>query len=110
MGGWWAIRIIGDIATDLGIRLDGDTSLIRRYDYIDLVEPLYGGDFARFRGEIVHIGNTSRTIDFTVEKVVDRKPDKYKFNEADYELDPRVVIRGRVVIVVPKPNQRVPLT
>ncbi|MEA2623398.1 MAG: 3-aminobutyryl-CoA ammonia-lyase [Chloroflexota bacterium] len=106
MGGWWSVRIIGELVTALGVQLDGDLSLLANHN-LAFIEPVYAGDYLRFTGEIVKIGNTSRTIDVLVEKVIDSRPD-LPFSEADYLDEPRVVIKGQSVIVVKKDKQRKP--
>lgn len=107
MPGSWSVRILGELVTELGIRLDGDESLLAHYD-INFNAPVYGGDYLRYRGEIVKIGNTSRTIDFTVDKIIEHnRPDLYE-SAADLLETPKRVITGRAVIVVPKDLQRKP--
>lgn len=114
MGGWWAVKQLGWIATELTARLDGDGGLIVHYD-IDFIKPIYGGDWVRFFGEIVKIGNTSRTFDFTVERYIDGSlaqwdddPDP-KYSIVKVMDQPQLVLKGQCVTVVPKPRQRLSL-
>ncbi len=104
MGGWWSVRIIGELVTDLAIRLDGDLGLLRRYEEVDFLAPVYAGDYLRFRGEVVRVGNTSRTIDFSVDKIIDHGP-PLPFVRADFLDNPVRVIQGRAIIVTPKERQ-----
>ena len=114
MGGWWAVKQLGWIATELTARLDGDGGLIAHYD-IDFLGGIFGGDWVRFYGEIVKIGNTSRTFEFTVERYIDgsnavweNDPDP-KFSVLRVIDPPELVVKGRCVTVVPKARQRLPL-
>jgi 3-aminobutyryl-CoA ammonia-lyase len=81
------------------------------YD-IDFLKPIFGGDWVRFYGEIVKIGNTSRTFDFTVERYIDGSnavwddsPDP-KYSIVKVMDQPELVLKGQCVTVVPKPRQR----
>jgi 3-aminobutyryl-CoA ammonia-lyase len=107
MGGWWSLRLIGEVVTELAARLDGDTSLIRRYEEVDFTAPVYSGDYVRFRGELVRVGNTSRTIDFYGDKLIAQAPTGWP--GADELNPPLRFLSGRVIIVIPKLRQRGPL-
>lgn len=102
MGGWWAVRLAGEIVTQVGVRLDGDLSLLRRYEEIDFLAVVYAGEYLRFTGDIVRVGNTSRTIDIVGERVIA----KGKGFAADVVEPPQKVFGARAIIVVPKESQR----
>jgi 3-aminobutyryl-CoA ammonia-lyase len=104
MGAWWSLRLIGEVVTELAARLDGDTSLIRRYEEVDFTAPVYAGDYVRYQGELVRVGNTSRTIEFFGEKIIAQGSTGWP--GADHLDPPLRFISGRVIIVVPKPRQR----
>jgi 3-aminobutyryl-CoA ammonia-lyase len=105
MGGWWAVRIAGDIVTQLAVRLDGDLSLLRRYEEVDFLSVVYAGEFLRFRGELIRVGNTSRTIEIVGERVI-QKGDGFA---ADVVDPPEKVFGAKAIIVVPKDHQRKPI-
>jgi 3-aminobutyryl-CoA ammonia-lyase len=100
--------------TELTTRLDGDGGILARYE-VDFVKPIYAGDFVTIAGEIVHIGNTSRIVEFTVERYIDGSnvvwdPDADpKFGEIELIDPPELAVKGRAVYVVPKQRQRKPL-
>jgi 3-aminobutyryl-CoA ammonia-lyase len=102
MGGWWAVRIAGDIVTQVGVRLDGDLSLLRRYEEVDFLAVIYAGEYLRFRGELLRVGNTSRTISIVGERVIAH----VKGFAADVVEPPQKVFGARAIIVVPKESQR----
>lgn len=112
LGPGWTLREAGWLVTELGIKLDGDSGLVAHYD-VNFPGALYAHDWARMTAEIVSIGNTSRTMNFTVEKVVDaadlvadHRPGK-EFGGGAVELEtPEIVAQGQVVFVVPKDRQR----
>ena len=39
------LQLFGDLATELTIRYDGDEGLLRAYDSVEFLAPVYGGDF-----------------------------------------------------------------
>lgn len=105
MGGWWCVRQAGDIVTQLAVRLDGDLSLLRRYEEIDFLAVVLSGEWFRFTGDLVRVGNTSRTIDVVGERVIARG----EGFAADVVEPPQRVFAARAVIVVPKDHQRKPM-
>ena len=64
------LNIFGDLATELTIRYDGDEGLLRAYDKIEFLAPVYGGDFIEATGKITKVGKTSRKIIFEAYKVI----------------------------------------
>lgn len=115
VGGWWALKEIGWLISELGIRLDGDSGLLAHYD-VDFLSPLHSGDWVQLRGEISRIGTTSRTVDFVVEQtidgsnsVVDIGPDKELGGGYRLVDPPITAVKGQAVFVVPPARQRKPL-
>ena len=68
--GAYVMKLFGDIATELTIRHDGDEGLLRAYESVEFVAPVYAGDFLEVSGEIVAVGNTSRRMAFEARKVI----------------------------------------
>ena len=64
------LALFGDIATELAIRHDGDEGLLRVYENVEFLAPVYAGDFIEATGKIVQVGNTSRKIEFVARKVI----------------------------------------
>jgi 3-aminobutyryl-CoA ammonia-lyase len=99
------LALFGDVATELLIRTDGDEGLFRAYDSVEFLAPVYAGDYIEAEGEIVKVGNTSRTMKFEARKVIRPLP---KLSESAAEvLDPPVVVcRASGTCVTPKDKQR----
>jgi len=99
------VHLFGDIATELTIKCDGDEGLFLRYDEIEFLAPVYAGDYIEAYGEIVKMGNTSRTMEFKATKVVAARPDIGP-SAADFLDEPVVVCRAKGITVTPKQNKR----
>jgi 3-aminobutyryl-CoA ammonia-lyase len=99
------MELFGDLATELLIRLDGDEGLFRAYESVDFLAPVYAGDYLEAEATISKAGNTSRTMDFVVRKVITAEPaigpSAAKVLEAPIE-----VARARGTCVTPKELQR----
>lgn len=64
------LRLFGDLATELTIHYDGDEGLLRAYETIEFLAPVYGGDYIEAQGWIVAVGRTSRRMAFEAHKVL----------------------------------------
>ncbi len=102
MGGWWCVRQAADVLTLLTSRLDGDQSLLRRYEPIDFFTPVYSGEYLRFTGKLVAVGNTSRTYEIVGERIIKDGPG----SQADIVDPPEKVFFARAIAVVPADKQR----
>lgn len=101
------LELFGDLATELAIRHDGDEGLLAGYERVELKAPVFAGDFIEATGEIVRVGNTSRTIDFRAVKYIAPRAD-VSSSAADLLPDPVVVALARGTTVVKKDRQRAP--
>lgn len=101
------LELIGDVATELMIRHDGDEGLLRAYDSIELLAPVHAGDFIEVHGRVVGTGRTSRTCEFEAMKVIAPRPD-LSDSAADVLAEPIVVARARATVVVLADRQRPP--
>lgn len=101
------LALFGDVATDLAIQCDGDEGLLVGYERIELLAPVYAGDFIEATGRIVRIGRTSRTIEFEARKYIQPRPD-ISDSAADVLPTPIVVARAVGTTVVRKEHQRIP--
>src|SRR6266849_4775658 len=68
------LSLFGDVATELAILCDGDEGLLVGYEQVELLAPLYAGDFVEATGRITRIGRTSRRIEFEAYKVIAARP------------------------------------
>ncbi len=100
-----AVHLFGDVATELLIQIDGDEGLFLKYNDVEFLAPIYGGDFIEAYGEITKHGETSRIMEFEARKVIAVRPD-ISPSAADVLDEPIVVCRAKGVCVTPKENQR----
>ena len=94
------LHFFGDVATDLLIQSDGEEGMLRAYQAVEFLAPVYAGDFLEVEGAITAWGNTSRKMSFVARKVIaiDRAhPDSGK---ALVLKDPIVVCRAEGTCVV----------
>jgi 3-keto-5-aminohexanoate cleavage enzyme len=103
------LALFGDLATELLIRVDGDEGLFRAYETVEFLAPVFAGDFIEATCELVKMGNTSRTIEFTAKKVITNvRRGNIAASAADVLAEPVVVARARGTCVTPKELQRAP--
>jgi 3-aminobutyryl-CoA ammonia-lyase len=99
------LALFGDVATELLIRMDGDEGLFAAYEEVRFLAPTYAGDFIEAQGRIVHIGKTSRRIEFEARKVIAARPEIGE-SAADALDEPVVVCRATGTCVTPKNKKR----
>ena len=100
------VKLFGDVATELAIRHDGDMGLLRAYENVEFLAPVYAGDFIEVTGKIVQVGNTSRKIEFIAKKVAEPSKIPDQPSAADILEEPIVVARAIGTTVVLKDRQR----
>ncbi|HBT51638.1 MAG TPA: 3-aminobutyryl-CoA ammonia lyase [Petrotoga sp.] len=99
------LQLFGDIATELLIKHDGDEGLFKAYDNVEFISPVYAGDYIEAEGEIIKVGNTSRTMSFEARKVITKRTD-ISDSAADYLEKPIIVCKASGTCVVPKGKKR----
>src|SRR5947209_19878683 len=99
------LALFGDVATELAILYDGDEGLLVGYERIEFLAPLYAGDFVEATGKIVHIGRTSRRMEFEARKLITARRDISE-SAADVLATPVVVGRAIGTTVVKVEQQR----
>ena len=100
------MKLFGDVATELTIRLDGDEGLLRAYENVEFLEPVHGGDFLEIIGKIVKVGNTSRKIIFEAFKIISSSNDITQESACDVLEPPILVAKAIGTSVVTKNKQR----
>ncbi len=100
------LQLFGDVATELLIRHDGDEGLFAAYDEVVFKAPVYAGDYIEAVGRIVHVGNTSRKMEFAAYKVIAGGTDPANPSAAEVLDPPLMVVRASGTCVVPKDKQR----
>ncbi len=99
------LQLFGDVATELLIMNDGDEGLFCAYDKVEFLAPVFAGDYIEAEGEITHVGNSSRKMEFVARKVVTARTD-ISASAADVLAEPIIVCRASGTCVVPKDCQR----
>ena len=99
------LALFGDVATELAILCDGDEGLLVGYERVELLAPLYAGDFVEVTGRITNIGRTSRRIEFEAYKVIAARPD-ISASAADALAEPILVGKAVGTTVVKVEQQR----
>jgi 3-aminobutyryl-CoA ammonia-lyase len=98
------LALFGDIATELAILCDGDEGLLVGYESVELLAPLYAGDFVEATGRITKIGRTSRRIEFEAYKVITARHD---ISDSAADMLPQPLLVGRAVgTTVVKPERQ----
>ncbi len=100
------MALFGDVATEMLIRLDGDEGLFRAYESVEFLAPVYAGDFLEVAAELVHQGNSSRKISFSVHKYISPICIQGQPSAADALDQPILVAKALGTCVVPKNCQR----
>jgi 3-aminobutyryl-CoA ammonia-lyase len=98
------LELIGDAATELALRSDGDEGLLRAYENVEFLAPVNAGDYLEVRGWIESIGRTSRRCQFEVHKVATARPDVSK-SAGEVLPTPVLVCRATGTTVVPESCQ-----
>ncbi len=106
VNGAHVLSLFGDVATELAILCDGDEGLLAGYEKVELLAPIFAGDFIEATGHITHIGRTSRKIEFEARKVIRPRPD-ISDSAADVLPSPLVVARAIGTTVVRQDHQRI---
>ena len=99
------MELIGDVATELCIRSDGDEGLLAGYSSVEFIAPVVAGDFLEVRGKIVRVGRTSREMAFEVVRYARPRPD-VSDSAADLQEPPQIVARAVGTCVVTAERQR----
>ena len=100
------LELFGDVATELTIRYDGDEGLLRAYENVEFLAPVYAGDFVEVSGKITKTGKTSRTISFEAYKVITPAKDAKHSSACDVLEQPILVARATGTCVVTEDKQR----
>ena len=100
------LNLFGDVATELTIRFDGDEGLLRAYDKVEFLTPVYSGDFIEVTGKIIEAGNTSRKMIFEAYKIITFAQDPVHASSCDVLDPPILVAKASGTCVVVREKQR----
>ncbi|CAB4946735.1 MAG: 3-aminobutyryl-CoA ammonia-lyase [Actinobacteria bacterium] len=98
--GAYLLGLFGDVATELGIRADGDEGLFASYSDVQFVSEVRGGDLVEALGTIVRVGRRSRDIEFEA-RVVARATPEVSASAAAVLDPPLLCVTARGTVVVP---------
>lgn len=96
------LRLFGDLATEITIRVDGDEGLLSEYTGVRFTAPVHIGDYVEAEARLVRRGPLRRTIEFTARKVIAARPDLGPSRAEPLDA-PVVVCRARGIAVRPHP-------
>lgn len=99
------MELLGDVATELCIRSDGDEGLFAGYSSVEFLNPVFAGDFIEVRGRITRLGDTSRDMEFEVFRYARGQPE-VSDSAADMLDEPERIARATGTCVVKKDKQR----
>ena len=103
------LALLADVTTELMIRLDGDEGSLRGLQQVEMLAPVFVGDFIEATGAITKIGNTTRQVALEARKVATyARDDSLPLTAADALGSPVIVCRAVGTAVVPKALQRRP--
>lgn len=105
VAGGRVMELLGDAATELCIRSDGDEGLLAGYSSVRFRRPLFAGDFVEVRGEISRRGASSREMRLEVFRYARPRPD-VSDSAADLLDEPDLVADAVATCVVKKDRQR----
>jgi 3-aminobutyryl-CoA ammonia-lyase len=105
VNGAYMLSLFGDLATELAIICDGDEGLLVGYEKVELLAPLFAGDFVEAVGRITKVGRTSRRMEFECYKVITARMD-ISGSAADVLEEPLLVGRAIGTTVVKADRQR----
>lgn len=99
------MELLGDVATELCVRHDGDEGLFAGYSSVKFVAPVSAGDFLEVRGTIIRSSQTAREMDFEILRYAQPRPD-LSDSAVDILDQPETVLTARGTCVVKKDRQR----
>lgn len=105
VNGAYMLSLFGDLATELAIICDGDEGLLVGYEKVELLAPLFAGDFVEAVGRITKVGRTSRRMEFECRKVITARLD-ISNSAADVLEEPILIGRAIGTTVVKAVRQR----
>lgn len=95
------LQIFGDLATELAVRTEQNEGLLRAYELVEFLAPVFSGDFIEAKAHIVSVGKSSRRISFQAHKHITHEA------SADGSVptvlaEPQLVARAMGTVVIPR--------
>jgi 3-aminobutyryl-CoA ammonia-lyase len=105
--GAYVLGMLGDAATEVAIRSDGDEGLLAAYDDVQFLAPVRAGDVLEVTATVTAVGRRSRSLRFEARVVCRARPDVSP--AASEVLDPPLpVATARATLVVPAARSHFP--
>jgi 3-aminobutyryl-CoA ammonia-lyase len=98
--GAYALKLFGDVATEVCIRTDGDEGLFAGYADVRFEAPIRAGDIVEATATVTRVGNRSRTLELLCVVVCRGRPDA-SASAAEVLDPPLVAVRATGTVVVP---------
>ena len=98
--GAYSLAALGDVATEMCIRTDGDEGLFASYSDVQFRAPVRAGDCIEIQATLVRVGTRSREMTFEVRVIARGNPDGGA-STADLLSEPVSATTARGVVVVP---------
>jgi 3-aminobutyryl-CoA ammonia-lyase len=99
--GAYSLKLFGDVATEMGIRTDGDEGLFASYTDVQFLAPVRAGDVVEVTCTLTRVGTRSRTLDFTVHVVARGAPTVDRPGAAAVLEPPLLATTATGTVVVP---------
>ncbi|NMN95880.1 hotdog domain-containing protein [Antrihabitans stalactiti] len=96
--GAYALKLFGDVGTNLAIEMDGHEGLFAGYSSVEFLAPIRGGDVVEAEAQLVKKGNRSRTVDFELRVICRGSDDTGRSAVLE---SPLVAVRARGTAVIP---------
>lgn len=96
--GAYALKLFGDVGTNLSIELDGHEGLFAGYSSVEFLAAVRGGDVVEAEATLVKKGNRSRTVDFELRVISRAFGDTGRSQVLERPL---VAVRARGTAVIP---------
>ncbi|NMO00643.1 acyl-CoA hydrolase [Gordonia sp. TBRC 11910] len=96
--GAYALKLFGDVGTNLSIETDGHEGLFAGYESVEFLAPIRGGDVVEAQATLARKGNRSRTVDFELRVVCRGSDDTGRSALLD---TPILAVRARGTGVIP---------
>ena len=101
MDGAYVVGLFGDVATEVGIRTDGDEALFASYDEVQFVAPVQAGDILEVSATVTRVGRRSRALSFEARVTCRARPDRSP-SAAEVLGEPLICTTAKGTIVVPE--------
>ena len=98
--GAYSLALIGDVATEVCIRTDGDEGLFASYSDVQFHAAVRAGDVLEVSATVTRVGRRSRTLAFEASVICRARPDR-GVSAADALSEPLVATTAVGTVVIP---------